>query len=488
MKRIYRIIILLSIALISLTMHYKHFSKDLMSIHVWRQTQTQSTIINFYEEDMNILNPRRNDRGNGDGIFRMEFPLMQWMVACTYKIFGNHLILSRIFMFIVGLFSILGIYRLLAAIFRNNTLALIGAWTFNFSPSFYYYTINPLPDNLALCCSIWGIALFFSWFRKGNVYLLLFSGILLSIGALCKLPFILYFIVPLTYFLIEIIKNRISKDLVVKTFGVSIFVLLPLAWYYSVVPHWHGNGIVNGILNNNVPFTIIIDYLQSNLISTLPELLLNYGSLLFFISGFYFLIKNRSFKNPMFPIFSVWSIAILSYFIFEINMIAKIHDYYLFPFYPILFILVSYGAYNLLCMKNKFIKYLTLFLLLMLPITAYLRMHTRWNSDSPGFNKDLLTYKDELRSAAPKDALCIAGNDGSHFIFFYYIDKKGWGFDSDNLNAQNMRMMIENGASYLYSDSRIIDTNKVIIQVLDKLVMEKGSVRVYSLKKNKFGP
>jgi len=45
-----------SIALINLTMHFEHFSKDLMSNHVWRQTQTKSTIINFYEEDMNILN------------------------------------------------------------------------------------------------------------------------------------------------------------------------------------------------------------------------------------------------------------------------------------------------------------------------------------------------------------------------------------------------------------------------------------------------
>ncbi len=125
MEKPLKYVILFSIVVISVAMHYNHFSKDLMSIHVWRQTQTQSTIINFYEEDMNILNPRRNDRGNGDGVFRMEFPLMQWLVAGTYKVFGNHLIISRIFMFIIGLLSIFGIYNLLLAIFQNNRIALI---------------------------------------------------------------------------------------------------------------------------------------------------------------------------------------------------------------------------------------------------------------------------------------------------------------------------------------------------------------------------
>jgi len=91
MKKTYRILILLLIAVVSFFMHLEHLSKDLMSDHVWRQTQTQSTIINFYEEDMNIFNPRQNERGNTMGILRMEFPLMQWLVACLYKIFGNHL-------------------------------------------------------------------------------------------------------------------------------------------------------------------------------------------------------------------------------------------------------------------------------------------------------------------------------------------------------------------------------------------------------------
>ena len=161
--RINKFLLILIIASLSLIMHLGHFSKELMSIHVWRQAETQTTILNFYDEDFNILNPRQNNRGDGDGIFRMEFPIMQWLIAGTYKIFGNYLIITRIFMFIIGLLSVLGMYELVLLVLDKKIAAVIAAWAFGFSPGFFYYSINPLPDSFALCFSIWGMAFFFLW-------------------------------------------------------------------------------------------------------------------------------------------------------------------------------------------------------------------------------------------------------------------------------------------------------------------------------------
>jgi hypothetical protein len=129
-----------------------------------------------------------------------------------------------------------------------------------------------------------------------------------------------------------------------------------------------------------------------------------------------------------------WSILVLAYYLFEANAIGTGHDYYLFPFYPLLFILVAYGAYNLLMLKNRMVQYLTLFLLLLLPFTCFLRMQVRWNPESPRFNKDLLTYKIELQNAIPKNSLVVAGNDNSHFIFFYYIDNSADAFNFFKIN------------------------------------------------------
>jgi hypothetical protein len=232
-----------------------------------------------------------------------------------------------------------------------------------------------------------------------------------------------------------------------------------------------------------VPWATVLEYLRFNVISTLPEVLLNYGSLLFFMAGFWFLAKNKAFKNAMFPVLAVLGLSVIGYFLYEVNMIANVHDYYLFPFLPLLFMLVSYGAFNMLKQPNKFVRYLAIMLLLILPLTAYLRMQVRWDLDSPGFNKDLLTYKQELRNAVPKDALCVVGSDESHYIYFYYVDKKGWGFDQDKLDLQTLKKMIGEGAGYLYSDSRTVDQNADIAACLGQLILEKGSVRVYKLRK-----
>ncbi len=471
-----------TIIVISALMHFQHFSKDLMGLHVWRQTQTQSTIQNFYEEDMTIFNPRRNDRGDSEGIFRMEFPLMQWMIACLYKIFGNHIIITRLFMFLVGITSVLGIYKLLDTLFQRPMLSSFGAWAFNFSPSFYYYTINPLPDNFALCCSIWGLAMFFVWVKSKQSTYLIISSLLLSVGALCKLPFILYYIVPVVYFSISIIRNGFDKKIgisLLQGFGLSV---LPLTWYLTVIPHWEGSVIVKGVLNSNDSAQQILTYALQNLTSTLPELLLNYGSVPFFLAGIYFVFKKETFNNQKLILLTSLCVLSILYYLFEANAIGINHDYYFFPFLPWLFILVAYGAYNLYMHKNTFYRYLTVCLLLLLPATCYLRMHGAWNPDAPKFNQDLLQYKTELRNAIPKDALVVAGNDISHFIFFYYIDKKGWGFQDDQLTPEMLQSMIDKGAKYLYSDAKAVHSQPEIAKFFDQQILERGSISIYRLK------
>jgi hypothetical protein len=476
-----KILLLSFIALVSLAMHFRHFKKDLVSIHAWRQAQTQTYIVNFYEEDFNIFNPRQNNRGDGDGIYRREFPLMQWMVAGTYKIFGNHLIITRIWMFFIGLFTIAGIYELVFRVFNHRISAAIAAWTFCFSPAFFYYTINPHPDNLALCCSVWGLAFFFKWKRDGILRHLVFSGLLLSAGALCKLPFILHFTVPWTYFILVSLRDGKDRNALPSLSAVSVPAILPLAWYAWVIPQWTGEIGIMGMLDNPPRFVVLLDYLQHNLISTLPELLLGYGTFVFFLAGLYFLFRNRLHRKRSFPVYLVWGIVVMAYFLYELNVIAKIHDYYLFPFYPLLFLLVGYGAQQILHAGKPYLKYACYLLIAAAPLICHARMIGRWDLESPGFNRDMLTYKQELREAVPKNALCVAGNDISYRIFFYYIDKKGWPFTGDNLDAEQLEEMISRGAAYLYCDSRKVDQDPQILPFLEDQVSEFGSIRIFRL-------
>lgn len=475
-----KILTLVTIPIVSIFLHWNVLQMDLVSIHVWRQTQTQNTIQSFYEEDFNLFNPRQNNRGADDGILRMEFPIMQWLFAGTYKIFGKHLIISRLLSLLIGLLSILGMYYLAKNIFRNELIGLLSAWFFNFSPSFFYHTVNPMPDNFAMCCAIWGLVFFFSFVNGSKKSQIIWSSIFLSLAALAKLPFILFSIVPFVYHFV--FRNKITRE---KTHYLFILLytlqLLPLGWYAWVIPTWVGNDVAKGIFTNQESFTQLFAILLGTLISTLPELLLNYAATPLFLVGIIYFFKHKIYTEKIFPVFGILLLVLVAYFLYEMNLIGLIHDYYLFPFFPLLFLLVGFGGFQLLMIKKKWTKTLLLITIIIAPLTSHLRISSRWHSEDVGFNKDFLIYKYELQNAAPNDALCVIGNDVSGHILFYYTNKKGWRFQKDDLSRQVLENCIKDGASYLYSDSRIIDEHKDLAPYLEQQILEKGSVRVFKL-------
>ena len=166
-------------------------------------------------------------------------------------------------------------------------------------------------------------------------------------------------------------------------------------------------------------------------------------------------------------------------------MIGKAHDYYLFPFVPLVFSITFLGLNNLLKTQNQFVKVVVVICLVVLPFTAFLRTQSRWSDESVGFNTDLKTYKTALRNAVPDTALCVVGNDISHHIYFYYLHKKGWAFNDNQITASELDEMIRKGAKYLYSDSRAIDEDQAVKKRFSKLLLEQGSFRVFELQKSK---
>lgn len=60
------------------------FSLPPASVHVWRQCNTMAVARNFYEESMNILQPRVDRRNATNGVTGMQFPSYEWLVAGSY--------------------------------------------------------------------------------------------------------------------------------------------------------------------------------------------------------------------------------------------------------------------------------------------------------------------------------------------------------------------------------------------------------------------
>lgn len=473
MKKRLPFIILVLAVLISLALHFDIFSIDIIGYHVWRQTQTQTVIDNFCKQDFSIFNPRVNNLAYPDGIMRTEFPLYQWMIACVVKITGcQALPVARVFTFVTGVFSMLGFYLLANAIFRNKVAAALGAGAFFFSPVLYYYTVNPLPDNLALCFAIYALYFFVAWFNSGKRTHLFIYAVFLSLATLTKLPFVLFG----TPFLILVLKKKLPLS---QIFAFILILAPSWVWYASVIDTWIDKGVVLGVMNGGYDFLTYLDYIQHNFISSIPELLINYATLTLFIYGTFRIIRNGKTLRHGLPLYLFMSLlAMVLYVLFELNMIAKVHDYYLFPLLPFLFLIILYGFLKMKQAPKPFFRVLAFVCMLATPVTAYLRCHTRWNMEHPGFNANLLKHKNEIRTLLPPNAICLTGNDDSGFINLYYLDRKGYIFYADMISVAMLEDYRKKGVTHVVSDALMGDDVRAFLKTP---VAVFGDITIYKL-------
>lgn len=463
---------------ISVFQHFRIFNLDFIGVHTWRQTQTQTVILNFANEDFNILNPRLNDLTYNNGLYRMEFPIMQWLIAGLYKIFGNHIIITRLFVFCVTIFSVYGIYKIATIITSNKLFGYILAWLFLFSPIIYYYSVNPIPDNMALCFSIWCIYFWVKHLKSETKISFILSCVFLAFSIALKLPFIIFGGMYLSKFL----SNKRDFIFNLKYVFIPFLICLPsIIWYVLVISSWNGNGVVTGVFDNKINLFEFWDIFQFNLFSTVPELLVNYATLPFFIIGFMILLKIINFKNQIHTSFLLVSFFASFYFFYEINMITKVHDYYLLPFLPLIFSIVLVGIIYAVRSENVLIKYLLLLTIIICPITAYLRCNTRWNIYDPGTTKEYVIYKKKLQSVLPKNAKVIVDNDESNCINLYYLNRKGWGIQKNTLTEDILIERIKIGATHICSDNDISKL-PLVKKYLDSLILEIPPLKIYKLK------
>jgi hypothetical protein len=486
----------LSFTLFYALLHKNIFTTELVGMHDWRQTQTQNYILNFSKEkNINLLNPKRVDCGDTEGIYRREFPFVHSIIGRIYKSLGTLSVLpSRLASFIISILTLIAFFKLLNLLFKQNSLALLGSWAFAFSPVFYYYSLNPLPDIYALFFSLWGVYFFFKSIEKFSISFknTCFSAFFLGLGALSKLPYILYYAPVFVYFLFELLaifkNNNVKlsfKSWVLNASIYLVFLIPTVLWYAWVIPQWDSAETVGGIFTNPISVSAYLDILQHNVFSVLPELLLNYASIPFFLLGLMVTLDagyRLKFQNSKTNLLAFWAGVLALYILYELPLIGKIHDYYVMIFNPILFILATLGIKKAVESPQKALKIAAFIAISVLPITAFLRIQPRWNEETHAYNPDLVRHKTALRSAVPDSAQCVVLNDYSRNIFFYFIQKKGWCFDSDNLPTEWLEDMRKRGAGYLYSSSRKIDSRPDIQAQFEKKIGEFGEIHVYKLR------
>lgn len=473
--------------LVSLLLHWKVLGMDLQGMHVWRQTQTQQTIDAYLEEDFNLFNPRLLERGKGDGIVRLEFPLYQWLVALMGKLAGGGVLLSRLFSFSLGLLGIWGVYWLLCAWLKARGIALLGAFLMCFSPAWYYYSVCPLPDVLALSLGIWGLVFLMRAIERFTWPRMVAIAICFGTASLVKLPYGMLYAAAGTWWMAALVRKPFLPR--ARMLGIAAILLLStgpaVAWYTLGIPQWGTSGVTRGIFDRSAAWGSLPGIISYHALQMFPRILISFASLPFVLvgaaKGGQWLRKYRRIS------LQAWSWmgfcgAFSLFYAYEILTIGVDHDYYLLPIIPFLVALAGLGAWAMLTSRLVAWKVVAVCLLLAMPVMTYRRIHPRWEDANAEFNLDWALHRDALRAAVPDDALVVAGPDVSHCIFLYYIHKKGWCWDANQtFSAQRLRQWISDGARYLYSDDRHYDQDSAIGPLLGPEIGQYGSVRVYAL-------
>ena len=172
----------------------------------------------------------------------------------------------------------------------------------------------------------------------------------------------------------------------------------------------------------------------------------------------------------------------LMYFLFVLKQIREGHDYYFFPFLPILITLLVVPFFKFKDL-HWVLKVALIASLIVLPFNSWNKVHDMWDIKYGYLNHDFFHYRQELRSVVNSDELCIMVNDFSNYIVPYTIDKMGYIFRKDNLPVNWIEDLAQNkGVKYMYSDSRKVENQEGFDELVERKLLSVGSINVFKLK------
>ncbi len=151
----------------------------------WRESDVGSVSRNFAREGMNPLYPRIDWRGTGPGYAEMEFPLHPWLIALTYKLFGFHDILGRLWSLAFSIGTLYLFFRLAREnLGKYSSIAAFAFFAFN--PLILDASTTIKPEGLMILSYVGAVYFFLRWCRDDAQRDLAFAIVLTGLALLSK--------------------------------------------------------------------------------------------------------------------------------------------------------------------------------------------------------------------------------------------------------------------------------------------------------------
>lgn len=471
------------------------------SVHMWAMCDRASIARNYAEESMNFFKPRVHETKELKGITGLEFPIMNYMAAICYKIFGFNEFWYRLLMLLSISVGVFAAYNFTVVLLKNYLVAGLIILIWYLTPVLNYYSASFIPDTASLGFILISWYYFFKWQHSGlkqNIVLYFLFG---TVACLTKITSLISITVMIAILIIDhlrlldINKQRLFEP---KKMFVSlsfIIFLLVFAWYkYASWLSVHNNGGVflmgtnmvdnqakfddswNGIKNVWIPiyYPKSIYWLMCGCVVLLLVYVKRVNRLLGLIT------------------LGLWCGNIC--FIYLMFNQFKNHDYYIITLLPaILFLFIATTDLILKLKSNRLVSGILITCLLTLIFTGsiFSRNHQQFRYNPDGwlyYGKDLRYYQTVepyLRTLGIKRTdKVVSIADDSPNIALYLMNVKGWHINRTTSDEEIINA-IRKGAKYFIINDSLQARREKIKPLLKDKMGEYYNIQIFSFKEIK---
>jgi hypothetical protein len=492
--------VVISIFIVAFIVRLYHVTYPIYDYMCFRQTQTASTIMNYYRNGIDVMLPTVNSIGS-PGVLVLEFPLFQAIGAVIYSLISPDIIYIRLLSILCSLIASLYLYKLVVYFF-NKTTAIFSLIFFLFAPLNIFFSRTPMIESMAAMLSIMFLYYYIMWIEKPKIYVLILGIILASLAFVVKPPYSLIIFPVIAYY--AFYKNGIRT---LKDYKLIISLIIPmiilLLWqthandannYYNSITDYPYNILHNSFqvkLNqeNIWYFGTLSQRLDPSTYTVVGkriiwEVLTIIGTLLAFIS---IPIKN----NRHGLLFEVWLATTFLSFVVLLNL-NYVHNYYQLPCVSILSIYCGRGLYliweklkQINFLKDHRYKILVLILILYLTNVYYVIDGKKYFENE---NPLYYTWGQQIHQYIPENdrmvLISTVTNDKWDPSILYYADKKGYMLPHSMLNEEMTQYFIRKGVTWLVvtnQDQFINNYDAEFLDIYPILMTSSQTIVIYRI-------
>ena len=392
----------------------------------WRQSDVATIARNYFQGGFHFAKPQIDWAGDQPGYVGTEFPILPFIAAFCYKVFGVHAWIGRIQAVIFFALS-LPFFFLLVRRTLGEIAAVWALFFYGFAPLGIMASRSFMPDFPSLALSIIGLYFFKLWTESEldwhfkSTSALIVSALCVSLSILIKATSIVVG-VPIACLALQ--RFSIWAFRRVDLWLFAVIALLPAAvWYWHAYQislhfypyHFFGAGGVK--IMSAAWYWKIAKQIPT---STLTPVLFLIGAVGIFVS------RSKSQAR----LFYWWLLAMIVFII--IVGYGNRHPWYQLPLVPIFAAFAGVFCAQVMALpifadphSHAALFMRAAFSIALIAFAACGLTYTKWfYTDAAAPMRDVGLV---LKRIAPANALIVAADIGDPTIF-YYAERKGWHF------------------------------------------------------------